>query len=325
MIMKRISYFILALFLAIGFAACNGDDSGDSGNSGDTGIEDVDYDYPDEEEEEDYGSAASGDQWVSLWGTGGIREEAGKGAKWVTRVSFGERVTYLGDEKEIESEDRTYVNIRLSDGQEGWMNKYLLAPNAYVAAFTKKSSVFNRPDFTTSTDKKFEVAEVVAVTKEQGEWTNVIGEQKKKKGWVQNKGNFTTDEVDIAVALMLSKANAESNPVKKKEIIMDILDNSAFESSVFYAEAEGMIESGAFDMPELSDGELMVTGNSVNIRSTPDTDSDNKLFQLNSGDICSVVEKGAQETIGGKTDNWYKIEYGGKEGWIFGSFTSRAR
>lgn len=315
---------MLALFLAISFTACGDSDSGNDGSDGTSMHDDVDNDMPDDLEDEDY-EASSGDQWVSLWGSGGIREEAGKKAKWVTRVAFGERVTYLGEEEEIEDEDRTYAKIRLSDGQEGWMNSYLLAPDAEVSAFTKKSSVFNRPDFTTTTDKKFELGDVVAVTKTQGDWIQVVGEQKKKKGWVQSKGNLTSDEIDIAVALQLSKVNAEGNPVKKKELIMDILDNTAFESSVFYSEAEGMIESGAFDMPELSDGELMITGNSVNVRSAPDTGGDNKLFQLNSGDVCGIVEKGVEETIGGKTDNWYKIEYGGKQGWIFGSFTSRAR
>ena len=310
----------MALFLAIGFAACNGDDSGNDTEETDA-YEDVEYDMSEDAEAE----SSNGDQWVSLWGTGGIREDAGKSAKWVTRVSFAERVTYLGEEEEIESEDRTYVKIRLSDGKEGWMNKYLFAPDAEVKAFTKKSSVFNRPDFTTSTDKKFEIGEVVAVTQTKGEWIEVVGEQKKKKGWVQDKGNLTGDEIDIAVALSLNKANAEGNPVKKKELVMDILDNTAFEESVFYAEAEGMIDSGEFDMPELSDGELMITGNSVNVRSAPDTGADNKLFQLNSGDVCAIVEKGVEETIGGKKDNWYKIEYAGKEGWVFGSFTSKAR
>jgi len=46
------------------------------------------------------------------------------------------------------------------------------------------------------------------------------------------------------------------------------------------------------------------------------------LFQLNKGDVCTLLEKGKLEKIGDKTDYWYKINYNKMTGWVFGAFTS---
>jgi|GEM_PF-1523516 len=66
---------------------------------------------------------------------------------------------------------------------------------------------------------------------------------------------------------------------------------------------------------------LTIEGTNVNIRTTPSTKGA-IVVQLNSGAICEIIEKGNMETIKGSADYWYKIRNNGKEGWVFGSFTS---
>jgi len=66
---------------------------------------------------------------------------------------------------------------------------------------------------------------------------------------------------------------------------------------------------------------LTIKGTKVNIRSFPSLRS-NVLFQLNTGDVCYIAEKGNLENINGATDYWFKVNFNGKIGWVFGTFSS---
>ena len=68
----------------------------------------------------------------------------------------------------------------------------------------------------------------------------------------------------------------------------------------------------------------MITGDNVNVRSAPNTDTGEKLFQVNSGDIVKILTKGDMDDIGG-LNYWYEIKTkDGQTGWLFGKFTSKA-
>ena len=68
---------------------------------------------------------------------------------------------------------------------------------------------------------------------------------------------------------------------------------------------------------------LKITGENIWIRESP---TDGKvIMKLNASDECIILEKGKEETIKGQTDNWYKIKFKDKEGWVFGSQTSEAK
>jgi len=45
------------------------------------------------------------------------------------------------------------------------------------------------------------------------------------------------------------------------------------------------------------------------------------VTMLRSGSIVEIVtSSGTEETIEGKTDRWYQIQYQGRRGWVFGSY-----
>ena len=54
------------------------------------------------------------------------------------------------------------------------------------------------------------------------------------------------------------------------------------------------------------------------------TDSDMKeqKFSLNSGDECTIIEKGPFATVQNVQDFWYHIEFNGKKGWVFGAYST---
>lgn len=65
---------------------------------------------------------------------------------------------------------------------------------------------------------------------------------------------------------------------------------------------------------------LVIEGDNIWIRAEPVTGE--VVFTLNEGDVCYVLEKGQEHTIRGNRDFWYKIEFEGQTGWVFGSQTS---
>lgn len=71
--------------------------------------------------------------------------------------------------------------------------------------------------------------------------------------------------------------------------------------------------------PSSSSELLTVLGDNVNVRSSPDKQA-NVLFQMDKGDRCTFVEKGNIDQVKGDTEYWYKIEFEGRQGWVFGKF-----
>lgn len=68
----------------------------------------------------------------------------------------------------------------------------------------------------------------------------------------------------------------------------------------------------------------VVTGNSVRVRSKPDTDG-HIVTVLNKGDAVTIRERSENKTIAGITAPWFRIEYKGcpaRSGWIFGAYLS---
>jgi hypothetical protein len=61
-----------------------------------------------------------------------------------------------------------------------------------------------------------------------------------------------------------------------------------------------------------------VEKSSINVRQEPSTQS-GAILQVGQGDSVKIIDsKGPLETINGKSSNWVKIEYAGKNGWIWG-------
>jgi len=58
----------------------------------------------------------------------------------------------------------------------------------------------------------------------------------------------------------------------------------------------------------------------LTMRDQPGT-SGKSITVIPDGANVKIIEKGtAEETIAGKTSVWYKIEWNGNRGWVFGGF-----
>ena len=314
--MNNLRLFLFGfLFAGLFLVGCGGDESSDSNDDGDD-IENVDSDS-----DQDVDS----DIAASTWEGHSLREEPGKKGKWLASVTFGEEMTLLG---ETEKGDKyTYEKVELSDGKKGWVRDDLIHKGGRMGAITKTSQIYKRPSISNISDNELDIATIVVIKQKKDEFTEFIAKNDKSnnraRGWVLGESSITSNELDIAVAVRLSKAMAEGNPVKAADQYQKILDNSSFEESMFYSIAEDLYKT-ASEGPELAEDEIMITGDNVNVRSLPNTDTGEKLFQLNSGDIVKILSKGDMDDIGG-LNYWYEIKNkDGNTGWVFGKFTNKA-
>jgi len=262
---------------------------------------------------------------VCLWPEAGLRSIAGrsKDAKWIAGMSFGEVVTLTGNAEE--AGERNYLEMELSDGKLGWSYEYLFAVNALRAAATGTVDVYGRPDLSTFDGKQFERGEIFAVvdgSKNENGWLEVFGKEKKTKGWIKENTNYSTEETDVNVAIMFSRAMLEKNPIAQVEKLEIISKGSAFANSPLMNIVNEKLEE-IKQLTALPANQLMVTTDNLNARSEPNTETENVLFKLQSGDVCNIIERGSRAEIRKMNDYWYLVEKDGNEGWIYGYFTSK--
>ncbi|MEM7369546.1 MAG: SH3 domain-containing protein [Bacteroidota bacterium] len=263
---------------------------------------------------------------ICLWNEAGLRDKPGRGKniKYLETIKFGEVVTLTGNSETLEKEDRTYLEIELSDGKKGWSNAYLFAEQAERAAALKTMEIYKRPELTTITGKTFEQGDIFAVKVSDREgWVEVFGREKKKAGWARvTEGSYSVDEVDVTVAILLSRAKSESDPKKREETLNMIASNGTFAASPLMSVVDAQLAE-IQAIPELPANQLYITAENLNVRSEPDNEADNVVFQVGNGTICNILERGERVPIREMNDYWYKIETDGQEGWVYGFFTSK--
>ncbi|MGD0710212.1 MAG: SH3 domain-containing protein [Bacteroidales bacterium] len=65
----------------------------------------------------------------------------------------------------------------------------------------------------------------------------------------------------------------------------------------------------------------IICDHTINLFNWP-SNSANIIQGLANGQVCKLIKKGKQETLGGKTDYWYEVNADGSKGWVFGAYTS---
>lgn len=189
---------------------------------------------------------------VCIWDKGTIREQPEKKGKFVSSMSLGETITWLG-KTEVDSSDKnkTYYNVVLSDGTEGWASEYVIAPNAKPAIATKEVPIYKRPDLLTITEKSFDEMDLVAVTKENNEWVEVVGKERKKTGWIKSRLISYKSE-DVAFGLLATKALALKDSVKRYARISELVENPSFANSRFLRDLKEQVKQEKLNQDFLS-------------------------------------------------------------------------
>lgn len=167
-----------------------------------------------------------------------VRKSPGGDAEYVTSLNVGESITFLGETREGTRGDQTkeYSKIRLKGGDEGWVRSDMIATDATPAAVLRKAFLHERPTPMASTDEAFKAMDVVAVLDSQETWVKVKGIRRNQRwwdtGWLRPDA-LTGKTMDVTVAALWQKANAESDSTKRRKALKRITTNPSFEGSVF--------------------------------------------------------------------------------------------
>lgn len=262
---------------------------------------------------------------ICLWPKVGLRSGAGMGKDldYLATVYFGETVTPTGETEEANKS--TYIKVRLSNGDEGWLKESLFALDATTQIATDDIDVYPRPDLMTYKGEKFERGNVIAVTgKTDGEWFEVFGLEKKPKGWIRDVSNLSDNELDVTVGVLYNRAMQEKDKKKRMTLLNNIATNSTFSASGLMGLIdETLAESAAPPRAELPANQAYIDATVLNVRSQPDVEQDNVVFQVKENDVVEIIERGERIPVNGMDDYWYMIRFNGQEGWIYGAHTSK--
>ena len=302
----------LLLFAFLFFSACA--DQGTEQSSSSIQIDSISTEAP----------TSQTDYAICLWNKVGLRDAPGRNAKYLETIQYGEQVELLGESQELSEEKRTYIKVRLSDDQEGWVNEYLFAINGVIGVANQLIEIYKRPDIMASSGKEFDRGEIAVITRSDKEgWMEILGKEKKKAGWIQEGDNLSTEEIDVETVVRYQLAMAEASSEEKLKALEAISTTDKYGGSVFLDLVQTQINS-LTNISEISENQLYITANTVNVRNLPTIEESEVLFQLNENDVCELLRKSDEQIeVNGNTDYWYEISFEGQTGWIFGYNTSK--
>jgi uncharacterized protein YgiM (DUF1202 family) len=315
--MKNVFLILCSLMLLFTFSACGGAANSGSDSADGTDQPDDQDDIPDDVDRSNIA--------LSTWEGHSAKATPGNDGKWVASIAFGEELTLLNETETDEKSKKEYEKVKLLDGKEGWVRSDLIAKGGTLAAVGQDAQIYKRPGISNITDDMILTGTVVVLKGKKDDYSEFIARNdaanKRKEGWLLGEKALTTNQEDVSAAVLYSKAMNEKVPAKRQEKLKQVVNN--YPESVFARTSQNALDA-ATASADLGEDQLMVTGDNVNVRSAPDVKQDNKVFQLGSGDICKIIERGEMDEIGGKLDYWYKISAKSQTGWIFGTFTSKA-
>jgi hypothetical protein len=183
---------------------------------------------------------------ICIVGGVSVKENPTLDSKWFYTLKAGESITYLG----IEQSDNTtnpqkFLKVQLNDGRQGWVKSYSLLLNAAGAAIIKETGIYSQANPAYSTKQYFYPLEFVAILNEKGNWLEVVGNEKIKKGWIPST-TITRNAPDIAVASL------DKNGLVVKEKISGFLTQPGVQESAFVEYLNSKLEKHVEDAIEQS-------------------------------------------------------------------------
>lgn len=165
-----------------------------------------------------------------------VRETPGKKGKWVTSLSLGEQITFLGEKMEDPASKKEYSKIKLIDGKEGWTRSSFIVVNGKVGAMLENTTVYKRPDLLTKTDKQYSPMDIIAVMTTQGDWMQVKGKRRigeyVEEAWIKSS-NISNSPVDVATAKYAAMALSKETMTDKIKALQELVNNSDLSESKF--------------------------------------------------------------------------------------------
>jgi len=256
---------------------------------------------------------------------------------WAANLSKTEPVTLLETVKiPIQKKETEVAKVKLSDGNIFFLKMSHLADKPVV--FVEDTKVYVRNNASSRVYAVVPKGTIAFVIKEMGEWTQVyVGKIDGK--WVSKQwanGGYSSEDMKIQEAKNFEEASAvlKSSKSKPDQISQALAVMKELSSSGMFSDAANALitahsEEGSISSEENAD-ENNLSGDTAKVetaagltmREEPGVSS-KSIVVIPSGSIVNILNKGdIEETISGKTSVWYKVEWSGNKGWVFGGFLS---
>ena len=179
---------------------------------------------------------------VCIWDKTSLLATPDSKGKWLSSISLGESVVFLGEKQNDKNSKRVYCKVRLSDGKEGWANEYCIVIDGSLAAIIKDSPLHKRPDPLTLTDKKFLTGEMLAIAETKGDWIKVVGKQRKKLGWLK-VSSITSKTEEVTTAILMTKKIGSINGELDVEKAKSFIEEAPYKDAYFIKYLEEKLEA----------------------------------------------------------------------------------
>ncbi len=219
--MKHLYYFFA---IAILFSACKGEGG-----------------TPDNETKESAGPVEK-QKAVCIYDEVAVRAVPEKKGKYLTSLSLGETMSYLGEEKADSTDKKqNFYKVELSDGTVAWARTYGVIVDGQPATVTDQTAIYKRPDLVNKTDKTFNPMEFVVIIGEKSDWVEVVGVKKSKSGWIK-KQYLTTKDEDVAVSTLAYKSILKNSGELIPEEVPAFLESLPFKNSGFNSYLQKIVD-----------------------------------------------------------------------------------
>lgn len=179
---------------------------------------------------------------VLLWNSG-IIDSPSKEGKWKASYQFGNQLTLTGSEKTVDEEKKTYIEVTGPDGKTGWINSYLIEKNAIVAVCLSDITLYKNPDVMSISSDVVKAATIVAVSAEgNNDFFQIIGKEKKVKGYINNTTQLSSEAVDLKVAVLLDKSKGLAG-LERINAMKALLDDPSNAGSKLLGIVESLVQS----------------------------------------------------------------------------------
>jgi hypothetical protein len=179
---------------------------------------------------------------VSVWDRISTKGQPVRNSPTITLLSLGEQFVYL-DTSAIDSSynNTKFLKARLSDSSEVWIYGFASVLNAAPAVIINDVPLYRRPDLMTITEEGLKAMEIVAVVEEWDDWVKVVNEKKAMQGWIHGE-HITYSTIDIAFALLVSRALKEENPEQRIANLESLLEKNPYPNTIFTGELSNRVE-----------------------------------------------------------------------------------
>ena len=138
------------------------------------------------------------------------------------------------------------MNVKMQNGQVGWLPLDAAVPDGQLAVVTKTTRAFLSLNPETARDRNMillEAGELVILEGVEGDYIRVVSRDAEKRGWVKGIAEVSIDEVDLLIGLKIFDAMQETSESSLKAKLQQIRSVKGYKNSMMANVVENLLSN----------------------------------------------------------------------------------